>query len=178
MEGARLLCELAPDLRARFPELRIRVAGGGAGLAELRKTVGRLEVDRGWREPVISLLGDVEDLAAEYRRNRVVVGVSRVALEGAASGCAVVLCGNEGYGGILREADERFALSNFCCRGDGEAGEALLFSALRDLLGDGNRQTAVAASARRWMLRDYTSQSMAEAVARVYGWEGPHGSTV
>lgn len=168
MEGARLLCELAPDLRARFPELRIRVAGGGAGLAELRKTVGRLEADRGWREPVISLLGDVEDMAAEYRRNRIVVGVSRVALEGAASGCAVVLCGNEGYGGILREADERFALSNFCCRGEAYPTREALERDLLELLAHPARTADLAHRTSRWVRAHFSAEEMVKATEEVY----------
>lgn len=174
--GAEWLCKIAPELRKIHPTLQIRIAGGGDRLDFLRGMA--LEANRRCGAETVTVLGNVEDMAVEYRKSAVFVGVSRAAVEAAMSGCCVILCGNQGWGGILSPQNPMPAVSNFCCRGDGEAGEALLFSALRDLLGDGSRQAAVAASARRWMLRDYTSQSMAEAVARVYGWEGPHGSTV
>ena len=174
--GAEWLCKLAPDLRKSHPALQIRIAGGGERLESLRAMAS--DVNRRCGAEVVTVLGNVEDMAAEYRKSAVFVGVSRAAVEAAMSGCCVILCGNQGWGGILSPENPAPAVSNFCCRGDGEAGGAILFSTLRDLLGDGKRQTAVAASARSWMLRDYTSQSMAEAVARVYGEERVDGSAV
>ena len=165
--GAEWLCKIAPDLRKSYPALQIRIAGGGERLDFLR--VSAMEANRLCGAETVRLLGNVEDMAAEYRRHAIFVGVSRAAVEAAMSGCCVVLCGNEGWGGVLSSESLIPAVSNFCCRGEGEACEELLLSALRELLGDRQLRAVMAASARQWMLRDYTSRAMAKAVARIYG---------
>ena len=174
--GAEWLCKLAPDLRKLHPLLQIRIAGGGDRLDFFRAL--SLETNRLCGAETVVLPGNVEDMAAEYRRNAIFVGVSRAAVEAAMSGCCVILCGNQGWGGVLSSENPLPAVSNFCCRGEEIGGQALLFSTLCDLLGDDQRREMMAASARKWILCDYTSRGMAEAVARVYGWEERHGSTV
>lgn len=114
--GAELLCQIAPLLQRSFPNLRITLAGGGDAWERIRNLVE--QVNRALPSPILQAVGWVEDMPALLREQDIFVGVSRAAMEAAAVGCAVVLCGNEGYLGILDHAvAERAAQSNFCCRG-------------------------------------------------------------
>jgi polysaccharide pyruvyl transferase CsaB len=105
-----------PELGARYPSLSVTIAGGGNALPRLRARAA--EVNRALGREAIALVGWAEDLPTLMRAHRIFVGVSRAAMEACASGCAVILCGNEGYLGILSRARSREAvLSNFCARG-------------------------------------------------------------
>lgn len=114
--GASLLCSIAPTLVSRFPNLTIAIAGGGNAYEEIKRQAA--EANRRAGTPVVTLLGEIGDMASELQKSDIVIGVSRVAMEAAVSGCAVVLCGNEGYFGILTKVNAPEAqLSNFCGRG-------------------------------------------------------------
>lgn len=113
--GAELLCRIAPSLLRRFPMLRIGIAGGGDALPHIRDLA--IEANRIIGFEAIQLHGHVEDMAPLLKQQSIFVGVSRAAMEAGASGCAVILCGNEGYRGILTAENlPHAALSNFCCR--------------------------------------------------------------
>lgn len=113
--GAELLCRIAPALLRRFPHLRIGIAGGGDALPRVRDLA--IEANRIIGFEAVQLHGHVEDMAPLLKKQSIFVGVSRAAMEAGASGCAVILCGNEGYGGILTAENASLAaLSNFCCR--------------------------------------------------------------
>ncbi|MBQ9131675.1 MAG: polysaccharide pyruvyl transferase family protein [Clostridia bacterium] len=114
--GAELLCAAASLLQRRFPDLQITLAGGGNAWGRIRDLAG--QVNRTLPAPILQTVGWVEDMPALLREQDIFVGVSRAAMEAAAVGCAVILCGNEGYLGILdHAAAEQAAQSNFCCRG-------------------------------------------------------------
>ncbi|HBF14862.1 MAG TPA: hypothetical protein DDW30_04115 [Clostridiales bacterium] len=129
---AELLPEVIPELLGQFPDLFVTVAGGGRMLESVREKADAL--NRRVGREVLRAVGAVDDMTALYRTHRVTVGVSRVALEAAACGCAVLLAGNEGYGGILRADDPTPALSNFCCRGAEPVTARLLCDDLARLL--------------------------------------------
>ena len=114
--GASLLCSIAPTLAARFPFLQISIAGGGNAYGEIKRQAD--EANRRAGMPVVKMLGDVCDMVPLLQGADIVIGVSRVAMEAAACGSAVILCGNEGYLGILnRERMPLATLTNFCGRG-------------------------------------------------------------
>lgn len=167
--GAELLCKIAPEIKKSHPDLQIRMAGGGQRLDYFRALAQSIDLQCGAH--TVTVLGNVDDMASEYRRNAVFVGVSRAAVEASMCGCAVILCGNQGWGGILTPENPMPAVSNFCCRGERLRGAAHLSGALRYLLNDAARRIEIANAARSWMLKDYTAVHMAEAVERVY-WKG------
>ena len=114
--AAEMLCALAPYLHARYPQLRIRIAGGGDRYARICAMADEVNTRVG--KQIIQPLGFVEDMVPLLQACTVFVGVSRAALEASMCERAVVLCGNEGYFGMLtRENMDRAALSNFCARG-------------------------------------------------------------
>ncbi len=113
--GAELLCEIAPQLVKQIPNVRITIAGGGKKMPKIAQRAARINQNLGFL--CISVCGTVEDMSSLLQEQDIFIGVSRAALEAAACGCSVILCGNEGYGGILTE--ENFfeaSLSNFCAR--------------------------------------------------------------
>lgn len=159
--GAELLLSLLPRLLTRFPDLTVTLAGGGTRFAALRQYAQQRNREAG--RTVVSTVGDVSDMAALYRAHRITVGVSRVAMEAATCGCAVLLFGNEGSGGILSPADPLPALSNFCCRGLEKPTPEALESGLLRLLGSDTPYTA-----GEWMVREFSAEAMVRRTEAVY----------
>ncbi len=148
--GAELLCAIAPMLCRRMPELSICIAGGGNAYGHLKclsdmanRRIGRCAIE---------LYGHVRDMATLMRSCDVFVGVSRAAMEAAACRCAVILCGDEGYGGILSgETVKEAALTNFCARGTEPAAEQALLRDLQRLLQDSLFRLRVAGEGFAWI---------------------------
>ncbi len=165
--GATLLCELAPTLCRAFPGVTIRLAGGGSAFGEIRKKAERINDSFG-RE-VITASGHLADMPSFLREIDIFVGVSRAALEAAAMGCAVILCGNEGYGGILSEESAPFyALSNFCVRNGGTPCAKVLENDLFLLLFDTKIRDFYAASAMNWVRKFQKSDRMCHLTLLLY----------
>ena len=145
--GARLLCLAAPDLAARFPDLRIVICGGGSELSNItelaekinQRLINSQKVKRKINRQLgnceflcenalanaeksnrrlISCVGAVEDPRAYFADASLFVGASRAALEAMSHGLPTILLGNEGYLGILDGEKVAAALAtNLTCRG-------------------------------------------------------------
>ena len=169
--GAKLLCELAPRLVRDFPDLRITIAGGGDATeeilrlaseanAECRNLVGR---------DAINLLGAVDDMASVYQHHRIFVGASRAAMEAAACGCAVILCGNEGRGGVLSLRRLLTDVDNLCSRGEALPNAVWLERKLRDLLENERRTMYLSELGRAWVHQYRNIGEVARQTREVYG---------
>ncbi|MBR7099350.1 MAG: glycosyltransferase family 4 protein, partial [Clostridia bacterium] len=168
--GAELLIRIAPVLKNEFPNLEIRIAGGGSELKRLQELAKKANTvcKYGGNGTVVSMLGQVENMTAEYQKSRIFVGVSRAALEASACGCAVVLCGNEGRGGMLSPELPSQAMGNFCCRGEKCPDEEWLLRWLRYLLRDPIGTARMAEAASTWVRKTYNAERMAEQTEVVY----------
>ena len=114
--GASLLCRIAPKLAKKYPNIKIDIAGGGRGYKKLSAMASKANAVIGY--DCITLLGHITDMQNTLRQADAFVGVSRAALEAMSSGVPVVLCGNEGFVGLLDSSNISLAAStNFCCRG-------------------------------------------------------------
>lgn len=167
--AATLLCELAPLLQERLDRsLRIVIAGGGNELPALRELARRANALCG-REAVI-LLGNVEDTASLYRDCDLFVGVSRAAMEAMSSGKPVILCGNEGYLGILdKDTFPTAATTNLCARGAEAASPEHLLSDLLTLAkASPEERGALGRFGRDAVCRHYSADLMAERTLAVY----------
>ena len=165
--GAALLCAIAPRLARRYPRLRITLAGGGTELEKIRTLAQKANADVG-RE-VVRAVGWVEDMAVFWRAQEVCVAVSRAAMEGAATGCAVLLCGNEGYlGPLCKENAERALESNFCCRGEESATAERLLGDLLPLLSDAALRARIAREGRAFVLARLSLDAMVEKTRALY----------
>ena len=171
--AAFALLDLAPILAERCAkkglELRITILGGGACYGALLACAQRVTA-LGMRQLSISLVGATVSPAAYFRRADVFVGVSRAALEALFCGAAVVLGGNEGFGGLLDEYNfEHFATENFCCRGEQPLTEQRLLRALTPLISlSPDERRARAAAVRRRANEQYSAWTMAKWTLAVY----------
>ena len=117
---------------------------------------------------VINLLGHVDDMPSVYRGHRIFVGVSRAAIEAAACGCTVVLCGNEGRGGVLSLERLLCDVDNLCSRGEPMPDAAWLESELRSLLSDERKASACAEFNRAWVQNYRSAREVARLTREVY----------
>ena len=165
--GAMLLCEIAPTLCRTYPALEITIAGGGSCLEAVRQAAER--VNHLLRRSAVKLAGRVEDMAPLLRAHDIFVGVSRAAMEAAACGCAVVLCGNEGYGGIMDADTARVSrLSNFCCREGSGARAEWLERDLRRLIEQEDVRRSCADVGRALMESDFNADDMCRKTLEIY----------
>ena len=138
--GAYLLCDIAPRLARRFPDLRIAIGGGGDALVFVRERAEAVNSTLGFE--CVRVVGEVSDSSAFLRSASVFVGVSRAAIEAGLCGLPVILCGNEGYLGRLTDENFDLALSNnFCCRGCGRADADRLFEAVCDAVSSSREES-------------------------------------
>lgn len=131
--AAFALLRLAPTLHRAAAEqgrtLRLVLIGGGSCYPALCRMREELLASSDLSPQSVILTGAVSQPQSCFEGADVFVGVSRAALEAAGCGCAVVLAGNEGYGGRLTaEHFDHHAATNFCCRGE----RALTDNALLD----------------------------------------------
>ncbi len=140
--GAHLLCDIAPQLSRYYGRCLITIGGGGSELQALRRRAQ--EINKRLRYDCIRLRGHISDTATLFRDADVLVGVGRAAIEAAACGAGVIICGDEGYMGALTSKNfSMAAATNFCARGMPTATRKELFDALcahtppipRELLG-------------------------------------------
>ena len=136
-QGAFALLAVVPALKALCQDagrrLRITLLGGGQCLEALSEQAA--QVNRLCGEETVRVVGAVRCPPDYFQTADVFVGVSRAALEAAGCGCAVVLGGNEGFGGVLNAdnyADR--ASENFCCRSGEPLTPRALLSSLTELL--------------------------------------------
>ena len=158
--GAELLLELSMPLKKVFPGFTLTVAGGGSCLGGLLERGEAL--NRAVGCDFIRFTGRVERMEELMRLHGIFVGVSRAAMEAAACGCAVVLCGNEGFGGFLTPENAVPSLSNFCCRGMGQGNARLLAEHLALLLAHPKTASALAARGRAWITEEYAAERVVQ----------------
>lgn len=165
--GAELLCELAPSLLRRFSGVTLTIAGGGSEYERL--FLRAEEINRRLGRAALHVTGWVHDMPALLRKHEIVVGVSRAAIEAGACGCAVILCGNEGYGGILdREGIRRAAGSNFCARGEALPTRERLEKELVSLLEQPSLRYRLGEELRRAIEGEFGAERMCRRTLALY----------
>ena len=168
---AELLCEVTPRLIEDFSCLKISVAGGGRAMGRIEELARRANEQCRAKvgRDVIKLLGRVDDMASVYRKHRIFVGASRAAMEAAVCGCAVVLCGNEGRGGILSLERLLSDVDNLCSRGECLPDAAWLEGRLRFLLTNERIADVHADLCRAWVQKHRNVGEIARLTREVYG---------
>ena len=169
---ARLLMIAAPLLmQALGRPVRIVILGGGdayEGLFHMAQSVNE-KLGR----PVISMLGNRTDVDRLLGQCDVFVGVSRAALEAMSSGKPVILCGNEGYLGILDQENLATAReTNFCARGCPKASVTRLIRDIQYLASLPHSERVIMGTAGRLLVRRfYSAEVMAQKTEDVYRTE-------
>ncbi len=165
--GAKLLLELAPVLCRMFPALSILLSGGGNAYEEIQKEAEKINRELGIQ--AVTATGHVADMSEVLKSADIFLGVSRAAIEAAAMGCAVILCGNEGYGGILSGENAVFhSLSNFCARNGNTACAEMLKKDLLFLLNGPHVCDFYAFSAMHWVRMYCGSEQMCRSTLALY----------
>ena len=165
--GAELLCEIAPTLAKHIPKLTVTIIGGGKKMPGIAERAEKINAELGF--PCISMHGALQDVAPLLREGDIFVGVSRAALEAAACGCSVILCGNEGYGGVLTE--ESFfeaSLSNFCARDSQKPTAELLLRDVLALASSPEQRKRNATEYRQLLKEHYDAESVCQKTLDVY----------
>lgn len=159
---ARLLLEIAPRLAKEGAYRRLDIVGDGDRFPELL-AIGE-ETNRQLGREFIHFYGGRTDTEAFLAKSANFVGVSRAALEAMAAECRVLLCGNEGYGGIFSPKEaKRHTKSNFCCRGlPAPTADRLLSDLLRLQKTEGGKEN------RSFIEKHYTVTRMANDAEDMY----------
>ena len=167
--AASLLCAVAPMLQTALPfPIRILIAGGGDALPKLREEARRANVRCG--NEVVRLLGAVADPRPLYGACDLFVGVSRAAMEAMSAAKPVILCGDEGYLGLLTPTIlPRAEKTNLCARGEKPASvEDLRHDLMAVATMPRSTRDALGAFARATILRHYSAEQMARETEQVY----------
>jgi len=165
--GADLLLRIAPSILRHFPNASIGIAGGGNDHERISALVREANHIIGTN--AITLYGQVDDMPALLRQQDVFIGVSRAAMEASACGCAVILCGNEGYLGVLdQSAVRRAAITNFCCRDTQAATAYRLQRDLSFLLSHSDIRARIAAESRNEILHRFSAERMCQDTMMLY----------
>lgn len=131
--GAELLIKIAPLLVMERGRTEIMIGGGGCEYKRIKSLAAEVNRSLGFR--CIKMLGVIRDVPLFMRSADLFVGVSRAAMEACLCGLPVILCGNEGYMGLLGEASFDGARAvNFCARGYGGMSEERLFADIKEAL--------------------------------------------
>lgn len=166
--SATLLVHCAPKLAATNPGLRILVVGDGERLSWLTRQANAVNQRLGY--PCVILTGGRTDVPQLVAACDVFVGVSRAALEAMSSEKPVLLCGNEGYGGLAREETAAENLtSNYCCRGNQAATAETLTEDIQKLLAmTAQQRREIGKAGRRIVERDFSLDTMARDCEHAY----------
>ena len=168
--GALLLCRTAARLVKRYGRLTIEIVGNGRAYKKIASEAAALNRALGYE--CVRLCGYVRsaDMPKKLSSADIFVGVSRAALEAMSAALPVVLCGNEGFLGILDSSNIGAAQStNFCCRGSELPSRDALFSSLCALLD--MRETerrALGRFLREHVCRYHGLSSLAEKTEKFY----------
>ena len=166
--AARQLIELAPQLDRAAPGVRILITGGGDVFEELDRQAQEVNLKLG--RPCVVLTGPRTDINVVAAACDLFVGVSRSALEAMAAEKPVVLSGAQGHTGLFRpELLEKAIDTNFCCRTDPIATEAVLLEAVTSALAlPEEEKRALGRYGRQVVQEHYSVRRMAEDCLAVY----------
>jgi len=173
-EAANILVKIAPELIEKNPELRIVITGGevvGAGSGfydNLLENAAKVNSDAGYK--AVILTGARRDIPEIIAASDIFVGVSRAALEAAASAKPVILLGGEGRLGIFNESKtERAIATNLTCRGfDVISDEEIKSDILTILNASTGEKAELGRFGRAFVIKNYSLAKCADDAEYVY----------
>lgn len=164
---ASLLLKSAEHLLKSHPAWEIVIAGDGEDFSKIKAAADR--VNLALKREAVILTGAVTDVERVVSSGSIFVGVSRSALEGASAGLAVILCGNEGYGGILcKDNFAKMAKTNFCARDCDMASEEKLIGDLEALMDNPSQIHEYGEYLSGRVREDFSGLRMANDAIRAY----------
>jgi len=166
--GALLLIKLAERLSQISQKVIIEIAGGGSEQKRLSSLAKKVNFKLGYE--CVRLLGFCRDMPKRLNEADIFVGVSRAALEAMSAGVPTVLCGNEGFLGVLDASVMREAArTNFCCRGSELPDGERLFYAISTLLDmTKSERDELGNYLRSYVIKNHSLECMAKRTAELY----------
>ena len=164
----KLLIELAPKLRERYPTLVIYIVGDGNDYLSV-KTPAKAMNEK-LNDRVIEMAGPRTDIHKWLSLADVFVGPSRSLLEAMAVGKPVVAAIEEGYLGLLNEENLPVAMeTNFVFRGCSETTKEKLFADLTAILDMSAEERAkMGMFGREVVMANYSIDRMADDAIDLY----------
>ncbi len=164
---AFLLVSVAEKILSHNNDWRIMIVGDGNLFTKLSKKAKEKNALLGFEG--IILTGARSDIPSLLRYASIFIGVSRSAIEGMASGLPTIICGDEGYGGIVENANfDLLSRTNFCARRLPQATEELLLRDIENLISDKHKREFLGTSARKMIENSYQAKSMANDAQEAY----------
>ena len=161
------LVAAAQDIIKRFPEHKILIIGTGNCFGKLKAAADSANARIG--QKAILLAGGTDDVPSLLKYAEVFVGVSRAALEAMAFGIPTVIAGDEGYGGIIYEANfDELAKSNFCARGMESLKKERLLADIFFMLENAPLRASIGEYCKGRILSEFAPDAMANDALRVY----------
>ena len=166
--GALLLIKLAERLSEVSQGIIIEIAGGGKEQKRLSSLAKKMNFKLGYE--CVRILGFCRDMPRRLTSADIFVGVSRAALEAMSAGVPTVLCGNEGFLGVLDASTmKEAARTNFCCRGSELPDSGRLFDALSTLIDMTWREREELGDyLRSYVVKNHSLKSMARRTTELY----------
>ena len=163
---AFLLTESAPEI-LNGEGTSIIIVGDGNKRHELALLADKVNCKLGYKGVI--LLGKREDIPDILAVGKIFVGVSRAALEAMAMGLPTVLCGNEGYGGIVNSENiEELEKTNLCARGLGNATAKRLTQDIKKLLHDAELRKQLSCFGKAVIRKEWSAERLLNDAYRAY----------
>ncbi len=164
---AFMLVEIAEKLIEEYPDFRILIVGSGNRYESLLKLAEKTNKKIGF--PAVIIAGARSDIHKIIKYGYMFIGVSRSALEGMAAGLPTIICGDEGYGGIVNEFNfEMLAKTNFCARKLEKPIPDILLKDIKYLIKNKEFSEHIGSFSRKRIEEDYTPECMADDAIRCY----------
>ncbi len=164
---AFMLVSIAEKIAIEYPNFKILIVGSGNKYQKLTEVTENINKKIGF--PTVILTGSRSNIFDIIKHGVLFVGVSRSALEGMAAGLPTIICGDEGYGGIVGENNfDELSKSNFCARGFQKPNPDILFNDIKYLIDNKNLANHLGAFLRSRIETDYAPSSMADDAYECY----------
>lgn len=165
---AKLVIDAVASLLEKYPRMVLIVAGDGDGLPEVRQHADKANGFA--RRQVVLCPGFFLDTVPMYQASDLVVGMSRVVLEGMAAGRPAIVVGPDGMFGVAGP-ENHVALENrnFTSRGAPRPSKAEDIALEIDrLLSDQSLSASLGKWGRQTIVSHHSMDMMADAIARLY----------
>ncbi len=156
-------------LLPKFPDMTLVVAGDGDCLGNVRERAEK--VNSGAGRSVVTCPGFVLDTVPLFESSDLVLGMSRVVLEGMSTGKPAIVTGPGGtFGPVTEEVLDALEERNFTSRGAPEPSTPdILAGYMENLLSDFQRMEELGTLGRKIVLDAHSMDLVAGEVEKVYG---------
>ena len=167
---AHQLCQIAPELKEKYPDLQFVIVGGGTDFERVTMAAETANATAKDGKRFVHMAGGRTDINRLVAMCDIFVGVSRATLEAMSASKPVVVAGNQGY--IGRPEGDMYDVAvatNFCCRGCDASSPEKLLSDISALLDLPDSELAEIGERNRAIIKEnYSAERMARDCLAVY----------